>query len=141
LRPLMFVWLALFLLDVAVRRVVLDVRAMARRAVALVRLGKHERKADPTLERLRARRQKLREQLSAGKAAAIAARRYKGGDAFGGDLPVAKVAEPAKPIPIRKSEERTPEKISVLDESSHIQRLLKAKRKAAGLDQNDATGD
>jgi hypothetical protein len=133
----MFLWLVLFLLDVAMRRVVLDFRAMGRRVVSLVRLGKRERKVDPTLERLRARRQKLREQLSAGKAAAIAARRYKGGEAFRGDLPVAKVAEPVKQVPMSKTEKPTPAKTSALDESSHIQRLLKAKRKAAGLDQND----
>ena len=135
LRPLMFIWLVLFLLDVAVRRVVLDFRAMGRRIVSLVRLSKREHKADPTLERLRARRQKLREQLSGGKVAAIAAKRYKGGDAFAGDLPIAKVAEPVK-SDVRKPEKSVSQKISADEESSHIQRLLKAKRKAAGLDQD-----
>jgi len=138
LRPLMLIFLGLFLLDVAVRRVVLDFRAMARRAVSLVRFARPERKADPTLERLRAKRQKLREQLSAGKAAAVTARRYTGGETFDGDLPVAKVMEQAKPQ-TKKTEESVPQKISADEDSSHIQRLLKAKRKAAGLEQNDKT--
>jgi len=38
-RPLMFIWLVLFLLDVAVRRVVLDVRAIARKVAVLVRFA------------------------------------------------------------------------------------------------------
>ncbi|MEJ2701205.1 MAG: VWA domain-containing protein [Sedimentisphaerales bacterium] len=140
LRPLMLIWLALFLLDVAVRRVVLDVRAMARRVASVVRLAKPERKADPTLERLRARRQKLRDQLSGGKAAAIAARRYSGGDAFAGDLPVAKVAERPRPQ-ARKAEEPAAAKTVAQEDSSHIQRLLRAKRKAAGLDKDDTTNE
>ena len=136
LRPLMLIFLALFLLDVAVRRVVLDFRAMARRAVSLVRLARPERKADPVLERLRLRRQKLREQLSARTADAIASRRYSGGEAYEGDLPIAKVAEQAKPAPADKSESPAVQKTVAREDSSHIQRLLKAKRKAAGLEQN-----
>jgi hypothetical protein len=136
LRPLMFIFLALFLLDVAVRRVVLDFRAMARRMLSIVRLAKPQHKADPVLERLRLRRQKLQEQLSTGKAAAIAGKRYKGGEAYEGDLPVAEVAEQTKPMPVTPSEKQTPEKTVAHEDSSHIQRLLKAKRKAAGLEQD-----
>jgi len=136
LRPLMFIFLVLFLLDVAVRRVVLDFRAITRRIVSVVRLAKPQHKADPVLERLRLRRQKLKEQLSTGKTAAIAAKRYKGGETFDGDLPVAKVTEQAKPMSVTPSEKQTPEKTVAHEDSSHIQRLLKAKRKAAGLEQN-----
>ncbi|MBN2312605.1 MAG: VWA domain-containing protein [Sedimentisphaerales bacterium] len=136
LRPLMFFFLALFLLDVAVRRVVLDFRAMARRMVSIIRLAKPQHKADPVLERLRLRRQKLQEQLSRGKAAAIAAKRYKGAETFDGDLPVAKVTEQTEPMSVTPSEKQTPEKIAAHEDSSHIQRLLKAKRKAAGLEQD-----
>jgi hypothetical protein len=135
LKPLMFIFLALFLLDVAVRRVVLDFRAMARRIVSVVRLAKPQHKTDPVLERLRLRRQKLQEQLSTGKAAAIAAKRYKGGDAFEGDLPVAKVTEPVKPVSASQSEKPAPEKTAAREDNSHIQRLLKAKRKATSLEQ------
>ncbi|MHC4157265.1 MAG: hypothetical protein ACYST6_20460, partial [Planctomycetota bacterium] len=61
LKPLMFIWLVLFLLDVAMRRVILDFRAMARRIAAFARLRRADGKPDRTLERLRARRQKLRD--------------------------------------------------------------------------------
>ncbi|MFH1717869.1 MAG: glutamine amidotransferase [Planctomycetota bacterium] len=136
LRPLMFVWLVLFLLDVAVRRVVLDVRAIARRVASVVRLGRIERKTDQTLERLRLRRQKLRDQLSARKADAVASRRYEASKQYEGDLPVAEAAQ-HKPPPEEKPQEAAPAKADAREETSHIQRLLKAKRKAAGDKQND----
>ena len=109
---------------------------MARRAVSLVRFARPERKADPVLERLRLQRQKLREQLSARTADVVASRRYKGGEMFEGDLPVAKVDEPPKPMPASKSEKPAVEKAVAQEDSSHIQRLLKARRKAAGVEEN-----
>lgn len=86
-RTLMFIWLALFLLDVAVRRVVLDVRAMARKVDVLVRLGRAEGKGTQNLERLRIRRQKLRDQSLARTADEEASRRYEADEKFKGELP------------------------------------------------------
>lgn len=83
----MLIWLALFLLDVAARRVILDVRAITRRAVSFVRLKKSERKADQTLDRLRARRRTLRDQLSARKADQSSSRRYQAGEDYRGEMP------------------------------------------------------
>ncbi len=128
LRPLMLAWLVLFLLDVAVRRVVLDIRAMARRAASFVR-SKAEGKTDQTLERLRMRRRKLQDQLSARKADAVASRRYEASEKYEGELPVAGAAE-HKPPPEKKPQEAAPKKPDVSEDSSHIDRLLKAKRKA-----------
>jgi len=131
LKPLMLIWLALFLLDVATRRVILDVRAIARRVVSLVRLKKLGQQTDQTLDRLRARRLKLRNQLSARKADVTAARRYEAGDEVKGDLPMAGVARQADVPPEKKPEKPVPERAGTQEESSHIQRLLKAKRNAA----------
>jgi len=145
-RPLMFIWLALFLLDVAVRRVVLDVRAMARKAALFVRYGRTEHKANQTLERLRIRRQKLRDQLlarspmeSSRTADAEASRRYEAGEELQGDLPLAGAVKRADVQPEKKPEKPVPKKAETPEESSHIQRLLKAKRKAAEGDRNDKT--
>ena len=140
LRPLMFVWLVLFLLDVAMRRVILDVRAMARRVASVVRLRRAERKTDKTLERLQARRQKLRDQLDARKAAVLASRRYQASEEYEGELPVADTARPAtRPKPEKEIEKPAPAKAEPGEGSAHIQRLLKAKRKAADRDQADMT--
>jgi hypothetical protein len=140
-RPLMFIWLVLFLLDVAVRRVALDVRAMVRKITALVRLGRAEGKGNQTLERLRMRRQKIRDQLLARSADANASRRYEADEKFNGELPSLQVqsqTRPEKPVP-EKIEAQ--ENGGAADEEgpSHIQRLLKAKRKATDSGQNDKT--
>ncbi len=137
LRPLMLVWLALLLLDVAMRRVILDFRAMARRAVSVVRLRRGEGKVDKTLERLQARRQKLRDQLDARKDAAVASKRYQASAGYEGELPVAGAARPPRPQPEKRGEKPTPAKADAGEGSAHIQRLLKAKRKAADQEQPD----
>ncbi|UCF17000.1 MAG: VWA domain-containing protein [Phycisphaerales bacterium] len=139
LRPLMFVWLALFLLDVAMRRVVFDFRAMARRVALVVRYGKTELKADKTLERLQARRRRLRDQLEARKAASVASKRYRASEDFEGDLPVADAKRPVKEQPEAKPAEPAPTKPETVEGSEHIQRLLRAKRKAAGSEASDET--
>ncbi|MEA3226360.1 MAG: glutamine amidotransferase, partial [Planctomycetota bacterium] len=137
LRPLMFVWLVLFLLDVATRRVVLDFRAIARRAASVVRLRKGEHKTDKTLERLQARRQKLRDQLDARKAAALASRRYQASAEYEGELPVADTTRKARSQPEKEVEKPAPARAGAGEGSEHIQRLLKAKRKVTDSKPND----
>ncbi len=137
LRPLMFIWLALFLLDVAVRRVILDIRAKARRVASFVRLARAERKTDQTLERLRLRRRKLRDQLLAREAHAVASKRYQASEKYQGDLPIAEAAQKAEAQPEKKPEKPVPDKTDAGEDSSHIQRLLRAKRKAADYKQDD----
>jgi hypothetical protein len=139
LRPLMFILLALFLLDVAARRVILDVRAIARRAASFVRLKKSEHKTDQTLERLRAKRQKLRDQLSARKADQSASRRYQAGEDYRGKMPTTEAVKRAETKAEKKPEKPVPEKAEAIDDSSHIQKLLRAKHKAAENRQDDKT--
>ena len=62
LRPLMLIWLGLFLLDVAVRRVIVDVKAPLRRIKAWVLSATRRAERDETISRLQARREKLRQQ-------------------------------------------------------------------------------
>ncbi|NQT01750.1 MAG: VWA domain-containing protein [Planctomycetes bacterium] len=140
IRPLMFIWLVLFLLDVAVRRVVLDIRAMARKLAVLVRLGRAEDKRDQTLERLRMRRRKLYDQLLARSADADASRRYEADEKFKGELPTRQAPPVAETKPEKPAPEQTEEQRTASEQGpSHIQRLLKAKRKAADSGQNDKT--
>ena len=137
IRPLMIIWLALFLLDVAARRVILDIRAISRRAAAFVRLKKFERKTDQTLDRLRARRQTLRDQLSARKADQSASRRYQAGEDYRGEMPTTKTVKQAETKVEKKPEKSVPEKTQAAEDSSHIQRLLRAKHKSAEDRQDD----
>ncbi|MBN1974486.1 MAG: VWA domain-containing protein [Sedimentisphaerales bacterium] len=126
IRPLMLIWLALFLLDVAVRRLALDFKAMSRRAVHFIML-KRERKADPTLEKLKLKRKQVQDQFKSRSEEAAASRRYTADEKFKGDLPVSQIQDKKPPEPAARKEE--PKK-APQEEVTHIQRLLKAKRKS-----------
>jgi uncharacterized membrane protein len=138
-RQLMFIWLVLFLLDVAVRRIALDVRTAGQRVASFVRSLRAERKVDRTLERLRLTRQKLREQLSARSADALASKRYEAKTGFKGDLPVAATQKQPEPPREKEPAKAAPKKTEAAEQSSHIQQLLKAKRKAVDRRQDGET--
>lgn len=137
LRPLMLAWLVVFLLDVAVRRVAVDVRASLRRAKAwLIRSKRREQ--DQTISRLQERRQKLREQWSARKAQGIPAAHYEGAGRYEGELLTAEPKrEPEKP----KEETKKPPSDKKRAETTHIDQLLQAKRKKAGHDPEKGATD
>jgi len=138
-RLLMLIWLTVFLMDVAVRRVALDLRAMARRVISFVRRPLAERKADKTLERLRLVRKKLREQLFSPSDESLASRRYEADEKYSGDLPKAKVLLKSD-IPIEKPPEKTePQKTETDEDQSHIQQLLRSKRKATERQKDNKT--
>jgi len=138
-RPLMFLWLALFLLDVAVRRVVVDFRAALRKVASVVRRTRGRAKADETIERLKLRRAKLRRRLSPRKGDSLAAARYQAQEPHkAGDLPIAKVAEtPSGATEAKPQKPRAP-RAEVQQDSAHIERLLRAKRRAAETKDTDA---
>ena len=134
LRRLMLVWIALFLLDVAVRRVVLDVRAMARRVKTWLFAAVKRGEKDETIARLQARREKIRQQLSARTAHTIVSKRYEGAEEYKGELlsgePKKEFKAPEPPKP------KGPDKKETTRPASHIDQLLKAKRRKAGEDEN-----
>ena len=130
-QPLMLIWLAVFLLDVAVRRVALDLRAIARRVVAFVRRPLAERKTDKTLERLRLVRKKLREQLLSPSDESLASRKFEADEKYLGDLPKTRGTLKSDTTIEKPLEKTEPQKKETDEDKSHIQQLLKAKRKAA----------
>jgi Ca-activated chloride channel family protein len=132
LQPLMLAWIAVFLLDVAVRRIALDVRASLRWVTSrLVAAGRREQ--DPTIARLQATRQRLRAQWSARIAETITSKRYDRGRQYAGDL---LSSEPRREPPPQA--ERKPPDVSGQkppQEGTHIDQLLKARRKKTGQDE------
>ncbi len=136
--PLLIAWVALFLADVAVRRIAVDVRAVPRAAAALFARLLPQREAPERLQRLRARREKLREQLVARrrkKAEPLAGRRYRGaetGTPASGPLPVADVDKPRQDAPAPAEPAKPPPERAAPAGPEHLQRLLRAKRKARG---------
>jgi hypothetical protein len=129
--PLIKLWLVIFLLDVAVRRVALDWVGAWRKTLHWVR-GRRMLHTDPTLDRLRVRREQLKQQLTAKGADQLKARRYQATSAASDTLPTARVDEPVpahekRATPAKPDKSNTPARPS---ETSHIQQLLDAKRKA-----------
>jgi len=125
LRPLMLAWIAFFLLDVAVRRVVVDVRGALRRIRSWVSAAAR-RQEDETITRLRARRQKLREQWSGRTLDSIATRRYDGAEQYEGELLSGEPRHRAETD--EKPPGAEPEKKPTPAPGSHIDQLLRARR-------------
>ena len=132
IRPLMLIWLALFLLDVAIRRLAFDFRAMSRRAVQFINLRRREQKTDTTLDKLKLTRKQIQAQFKSRSEEANASKRYTADKDFKGDLPISKI-EDKKPVkPEVKKEEPKKETKTTQEQASHIQRLLDAKKKSGG---------
>ena len=129
IRPLMLIWLALFLLDVAVRRLAFDFKAMSRRMVQVIS-GKKVQKAETTLDKLKITRKQVHDQFKMRSKDTAASRKYVPDEKFKGDLPISKVEDKKPSATEIKKEEPKSDKKSKQEEASHIQRLLKAKKKS-----------
>jgi len=132
IRPLMLIWLALFLLDVAVRRLAFDFKAMSRRMVQVLFIKKTQ-KTETTLDKLKITRKQVHDQFKIRSKDAAASRKYVPDEKFKGDLPISKVEDKKPEV---KKEEPKPDKKAKEEDASHIQRLLKAKKKS-GEQRND----
>ena len=135
--PMIFIWLVVFLLDVAVRKIAVDFRALGRRAVSLLSI-KRTGKADPTVDRLLARKNRTRRQdgdapARAGADDEAASRRYTASaDALAtlgeDDLVAGPRAPRDETIDEVVPRPQPPPKPAEPD--SPVQRLLNAKRRA-----------
>ena len=128
-QPLFLAWVVLFLLDVAVRRIAVDVKAIARRIAARFRRTQAEVQS-ATLAALKSRRKSVRERLGAGGKDPHAKRRFQARDDAPAELPETDVTRPAeKPRPKAKEAPAPPEP-GEAEPQSHVSRLLEAKRRA-----------
>jgi len=143
--PLIKLWLIIFLLDVAVRRVALDVAGGWRKTKHWLS-GRRAKQVDPTLDRLRVRREQLKQQFTAKGAGQLKARRYQGAPGASESLPKAEVENPVptfeKRVEAKDTQSGKQDKAGKAAKSgkpaesgkplgaSHIQQLLDAKRKA-----------
>ncbi len=132
IRPLMLIWLALFLLDVAVRRLAFDFKAMSRRMLQVLFIKKKQ-KTETTLDKLKITRKQVHDQFKIRSKDAAASRKYVPDEKYKGDLPISKVQDKKPEV---KKEEPKPDKKAKEEDASHIQRLLKAKKKS-GEQRND----
>ncbi len=120
----MFAWLLFFLLDVAVRRVAIDFKAIGR-ALSRGRKRRGPQQREQMLNQLRLRRKKVQEKFKS------RSKRYEAVDAETRDLPVAKAPRKMPAAGAKPTEKPAQPKKPTTEEQSHIQQLLRAKRKAA----------
>ena len=129
-RRLIFLWLALFLSDVAVRRIAVDFRAAWRNIKSFAVSLRGRVKTDETLDQLRLTKKKIQQQFAARSAGLQVRKRYEEPDKATAELPVAKTLDKAAPVPQKPAEipRQAPQGPAP---PSHIQQLLRAKRQAA----------
>jgi hypothetical protein len=129
--PLLLAWVALFLLDVGVRRIAIDVRAIARRVGVWLRL-REEQATSATLAALKQTRKRVQDRLAAsGGKDADAGKRFAAGKDAAGTMPETDLTPPppkARPQP--KPAEPKPADAEKEATQTHVSRLLDAKKRA-----------
>lgn len=141
-------WLALFLLDVAVRRVAIDFRAVARALAARLPRWRKAQARDATLDQLRLRRQQHMDQVRhrTAEQRQQAARRFEPADLPADEVKIDSApSAPAAPI----APQTTPAASKPAGEPSRpatpLDQLLQAKRRTRGARDDsspqDTTGD
>jgi hypothetical protein len=128
---LMGMWMAVFLLDVAVRRVAVDIAAMRRKVIGWVMRKTTRAKPDDTLDRLKQTHLKMQSQLKSRKSEQ-AARRYESTAPTSTELPTTETKPPAAARPAEAAKPKPDAEKTPPQTAEHIQQLLKAKRKAYG---------
>lgn len=126
---LMIVWVALFLTDVAVRRLAIDFKAIGARAVAFARrpFVKRKPEEEARLRQLRTRALRLRKQMTPA-ADPHAAQRFEAPAGAPTAMPDAAPPPPAPPA--KAGERREGEAPATPEAGDHIDQLLSAKRRA-----------
>jgi uncharacterized membrane protein len=129
--PLLLAWVGLFLLDVGVRRIAIDVRAIAHKLGVWLRL--REKKAESaTLAALKQTRKRVQDRLAAsGGADADAGKRFAAGKDAAGAMPETDLTPP--PPKARPQAKPTDAKAPGADKEepqTHVSRLLDAKKRA-----------
>lgn len=139
---LMGAWMAVFLLDVAVRRVAVDVAAIRRRIVGWLSPKARRVRPDETLDQLKRTHEKMQEHFES-RRMDTRGRRYESEMKSGAEMPTLPTG-PSVETPKPKAEEgKLPTAKPAGPTAAHIDQLLKAKRKAFGEDRtrNDKPSD
>jgi len=126
-KELSILWLVLFLLDVAVRRVVLDFRAMGKRFRSWLDKFYKSKGTDHVVDSLKEHQLKVRQKMKKSSETSVAQVKYEPPSVSTSPPPTAeqrptKPATPEKPVEPKPSNAPAP--------SSYLDRLKEAKRKA-----------
>jgi uncharacterized membrane protein len=133
---LMLIWLALFLLDVAVRRLAFDIKAIVRKVTRTMRFSRSERKREKHMDQLQETSKKIRQQLEKRSQSVTATRRYEAEEETtdASELPVPQAPAATLTKEAEKSTQKSEPQETEEETDTHINRLLKAKRKVSDKD-------
>ena len=125
-------WVALFLTDVAVRRLAIDFRAGAARVVAFVKrpFAKRATEEEARLTQLRTRTLQLRKGMKPGAVDPDAARRFEAPAGVAAAMPDVPPPIPPAPPPAPAAEKKETSAQAPPAGAGHIDQLLSAKRRA-----------
>ncbi|MBI9016643.1 MAG: VWA domain-containing protein [Phycisphaerae bacterium] len=134
-RYLMYAWLVLFLLDIAVRRVSLNIIAMIRKLyLKMAKLLMPKHKSEENINKLKEVREKIKKDYTKRSESEFSAKRYQADTTTEIEMPK-NIEEPEKEAKLSQPEKKEkPVKDNAKEDGtdtdqSHINKLLKAKRK------------
>lgn len=138
-KELMFLSLAVLLIDVAVRRIAIDFKAAAKKFADLFKSKGDAHKAQQTLSQLKKTQKKVQKDLYRGDREVVSKKRFEASADTKVEVPLSDIAKiQDESVPAAKKE-ATPVKQKQPDQG-HIQQLLNAKKKAM-RDKDDRQGD
>jgi hypothetical protein len=128
-KPLIILWLILFLLDVAMRRVAIDVRALARRTEgwAAGLFSQREAGVDESLEALKRRKALVREAMVSKEQKTVAGRRFEATPGSQASLPDQEFLKAPQVVKLKPA---AGDAAGEQKEESSLDRLLAAKKRA-----------
>ncbi|MBN2584332.1 MAG: VWA domain-containing protein, partial [Planctomycetes bacterium] len=140
-KPLVILWLVLFILDVAVRRVAVDVRAIGRKLKEWVRrpFGLRPGEDKKYMEALIKRKKGVHDKLTQQEEAKVRSRRFTAAPDAKTDLPDQEYLAPIRPA--SKAGDTETKAAKGQAEESNLDRLLKAKRRAGRDRGKDETNE
>jgi hypothetical protein len=140
-RELAILWLALFLVDVAVRRVAFDFGAAWQRFRRMIESARQAGGAQPVVDALREHQLTVRRKLRRAGQTESAGARYEppaGEAAVPTDMPAASEAPAAEPTPAPSDQQSEERQETPTASTSYLDRLKQAKHKAQESMQDDS---
>ena len=128
-RPLLMLWLAVFLFDIAVRRIAVDFKAGVKKLAGYFGRGTQASESQKTLAQLKKTRKQVQEQFKKSDKQTTRRKHYEADTGASEALPVDTTVQQTKSSAPPAEEEKPKSKTEPPPEG-HIQQLLKAKKKA-----------
>jgi len=132
-RPLMLLWLGVFLFDIAVRRIAIDFKAGIKKLTGWITRGSKDSGSQKTLAQLKKTRKQVQKQFERQDTKTTRQKHYEAKTTAVEPLPLEQL--PQKKAVTPPTEDKKPSPKTESPAEGHIQQLLRAKKKA--IDKNE----